>query len=77
MELLFGELCALSHGQRAARLGAVEDLDVRNEVASLLEHSGEGQTLAAAVGPVATQFPVGEQRFGPYRIVRRLGPEHL
>ena len=76
VEALFGELCALSLGERSARLGAIADLEVRGEVASLLEHSGDGQTVAAAVGAVATHLqatPVREQRFGPFRIVRRLG----
>ena len=76
MESLFGELNGLSTQDRAAKLSKIEDVEVRDEVASLLENSHDGETVAAAVGAIATHInplPTGEQRFGPFLVVARLG----
>ena len=78
IESLFADLSALPIEERSRRLAAVQDIEVRDEVASLLEHSAEdGQTVAAAVGTAATRVEPAPQergqRFGPFRVVRRLG----
>jgi tRNA A-37 threonylcarbamoyl transferase component Bud32 len=71
----FDALLALPPQQRAAGLDAITDDEVRREVASLLNHSGEARTFAAIVGSMAAQveFDSPAERIGPYRLVRRLG----
>jgi tetratricopeptide (TPR) repeat protein/predicted Ser/Thr protein kinase len=75
VESLFAELSAISLQERAPRLAAIADPEVRREVSSLLQHAGEGETVAAAVGGMihhSSTVPQ-DQRFGPYRVIRRLG----
>lgn len=84
VEDLFGELCALDAGERDARLSAVEDEEVRAEVASLLHHTGDGTSSvgnvigdvmqsAASAGAFGNRTVSPGTRFDRYRIERRLG----
>ena len=61
---------------RAAALEAIADEDVRREVASLLQYTGneDGETVAAAIGAVAAHIGSQEdRRIGPYKLIRRVG----
>lgn len=75
VESCFDELRERSPHEIAAGLAAIADEAVRAEVASLLQHTGEGETVGLAVGAMANS--VGDafraQKIGPYRIVRKLG----
>jgi tRNA A-37 threonylcarbamoyl transferase component Bud32/tetratricopeptide (TPR) repeat protein len=76
VESHFDTLHELPREERAARLAAIEDEEVRGEVASLLEHSESEITITEVVGAMAAkadQREVRAQRIGPYRLVRRLG----
>ncbi|SPE40461.1 putative Serine/threonine protein kinase with TPR repeats [Candidatus Sulfopaludibacter sp. SbA3] len=75
VEAHFDALRDLGPEQRAAGLRAIADEDVRREVACLLSHLGDGETVAAVVGSVAASLEPGipDQRIGPYRLVRHLG----
>jgi eukaryotic-like serine/threonine-protein kinase len=76
VETHFDTLRELSPDARAAALEAIADAEVRREVASLLLHAGEGETVAQAIGAMAETVDSGMvriQRIGPYRLVRRLG----
>ena len=77
----FEALGELSPEQRAAGLAAIADEDVRNEVASLLQHIGTGTgatvagvvgAMAANVGNTAANDMAEGKRIGPWRLVRRL-----
>jgi tetratricopeptide (TPR) repeat protein/predicted Ser/Thr protein kinase len=72
----FSALAEESAAAQAAGLARIEDEEVRAEVASLLRHSGGGDTLVGIVGATMDQIDIAsfkDQRVGPYRIVRRLG----
>lgn len=60
-----------------AKLAAIQDVRVREEVASLLQHAGVGaETLGSVIGGVAAELQDGnarERRIGAFRVVRRLG----
>jgi tetratricopeptide (TPR) repeat protein len=74
IEAHFDELRELSRANLAERLAAIADPAVRDEVASLLRHAGEGATVEVAIGAMAAQaHSYRLQRLGPYRLVRRLG----
>jgi serine/threonine protein kinase len=82
IEELFAQACELAPGERAAFVAtaAGEDIALRVEVMSLLEHAiGAAETLSLAIANEATAFVndrksrhVG-RRIGPYRIVGLLG----
>ena len=72
----FSALAEESAAAQVAGLSRIEDPEVRAEVASLLRHSGGGDTLVGIVGATMDQIDIAsfkDQRVGPYRIVRRLG----
>ncbi len=72
----FSALAEESAAAQAVGLSRIEDAEVRAEVASLLRHSGGGDTLVGIVGATMDQIDIAsfkDQRVGPYRIVRRLG----
>jgi serine/threonine protein kinase/tetratricopeptide (TPR) repeat protein len=75
IEAHFHSLSQLSPEERATGLGAIADEEVRREVAALLTHEGEGNTVDNLVGRLATQinspFSTAD-RIGPYRLVRAL-----
>jgi len=77
VESFFGELNELPASERPARLAAIADAEVRREVASLLEHAGDGDTVSMVIGSLAAQLKEEGgpelRRIGPYRVVRRLG----
>jgi eukaryotic-like serine/threonine-protein kinase len=76
VESHFDALRELPAQDRAARLGAIADDEVRREVGSLLEHAGKGNTVTSVVGAMAAQIDAirpREERIGPWRLVRRLG----
>jgi serine/threonine-protein kinase len=77
VEDLFAKLSAEDEAERAAHLSLISDEEVRREVASLLEHSGDGDTINPAVAAVmaeqAESITTAAHRFGPWRAVRRLG----
>ncbi len=59
VEAHFDALRELSPEKRADALEAIADQEVRRQVAALLEHSGEWETLAAAIRSMAAQAGVG------------------
>ncbi len=71
----------LLHGLRAAeqqeKLAAIEDPEVRQEVASLLEHAGMTSTLHGVIDAMAAQAARSEDalphRFGSYRVAGVIG----
>ena len=76
VERHFDSLSELRPAERAATLEQISDEEVRREVASLLEHAGDGQTIALAMSAVALAVDTNktaERMLGPYRLVRRLG----
>jgi serine/threonine protein kinase len=75
VEAHFDALRELSGDQRAAGLAAIPDEEIRREVASLLEHSTDGGTVAAAVSSAVSGLDsaFAGEHLGPYRLVRRLG----
>jgi serine/threonine protein kinase len=82
IEEQFDALRELPPERQASGLAAIADPYVRSEVASLLEHSGGGETIAAVIGAVAGQADLTGQpaasilhtdRLGPYRLGRRIG----
>ena len=76
VESHFEALADLQPADRASGLAAIGDEEVRREVASLLEHSGSGETVSAVVGAMADHVESGsivDRRIGPYKLVRRLG----
>jgi predicted Ser/Thr protein kinase len=75
VEAHFDALRELTGGQRAAGLAAIPDEEIRREVASLLEHSSDGGTVAAAVSSAVSGLDsaFAGEHLGPYRLVRRLG----
>jgi eukaryotic-like serine/threonine-protein kinase len=75
VEAHFDALRQLAAAERAAGLEAIADPEVRREVASLLEHAGEGTTVAAVVGSMAAGLEpsLPGEHMGVYRLVRRLG----
>ena len=76
---LFDALVALPAEERAAGLAAIEDDELRSEVASLLEYAREGKTFArlvehmAEVADDATARNYTGRTLGTYRIGARIG----
>ncbi|HLJ47394.1 MAG TPA: serine/threonine-protein kinase [Bryobacteraceae bacterium] len=69
-------LSELPPGEVNAALAGIPDEAVRKEVASLLGHLREGETIGGIVGAMASQIgskPAPDQRVGPYRLVQRRG----
>ncbi len=69
-------LSELPPGELAAALQGIADEEVRREVASLLEHHRDGNTIGGIVGSIASQIGANAaplQRVGPYRLVQRRG----
>jgi eukaryotic-like serine/threonine-protein kinase len=76
VEAYFDALNGLPPGERAARLAAIADEEVRREVASLLEHAEGADPAASALASLVTQIDSPaprDRKIGPYRLVRRLG----
>lgn len=76
VESLFSELAELPVNERRARLDAIPDEAVRFEVASLIDHADGSGTIELAIADVASRLDTEAeqpQRFGVYRVVRRLG----
>jgi eukaryotic-like serine/threonine-protein kinase len=80
VELHFGALRELAPDDRALRLIAIEDEEVRREVSSLLDHAGTrnhtswiANDIAAPVAAQFSSFGLPGDRLGPYRLLRRLG----
>ena len=55
VETYFAALSDLPPDERSAALAAIPDEDVREEVSSLLQHAGEGHTIAAAIAAMASE----------------------
>jgi serine/threonine protein kinase len=86
VETHFAALNQLPVRERPARLAAIADEEVRREVASLLDRAEGGETVAEAIGAMAsyaereepthtiqaTEKVLGTQ-IGPYKLVRELG----
>ena len=75
IEHYFAAIGELPPVAREAALSAIDDEAVRQEVASLLLHASNGETVAATVGAMASKLDPAasrEQRIGPYKLVRRL-----
>ena len=71
IEQHFEGLREASSAERAVGLAAIADGEVRDQRASLLEHSHDGVALAAAVGATAATVkaePFEESRVGSYRL---------
>jgi hypothetical protein len=54
VEIHFAELNEVAPGARAQRLAAIPDPSIREEVASLLENSGDRSTIAAIAGVIGS-----------------------
>ena len=67
LSALFDALVELPPEARAAGLAAIDDDELRREVASLLEHAREGDTLARMVGQAAELADDGPNREAPPR----------
>ena len=74
IEAYFDSLSEVPTHERAARLAAIKDPIVRDEVESLLRNSvGGGETVSGVIGIAAAHIVDHDRRIGPYRVTRRLG----
>jgi hypothetical protein len=79
VEALFGELLPLAPADQARGIAAVADAEVREELASLLQHTGSGgvDEVIARAAAMATGTTIDSlhepERLANYRLTRRLG----
>ena len=73
VEHLCEQLLPFPPVEREIQLGKITDVDLRDEVASLLKHAEGGQTLQGVIGTVAARISEGDRQIGPYEVVRQLG----